>query len=43
MKYLLIMQTPTNQKTVAIEEEPTMHIGEFLKGIFKLTKKLFMI
>lgn len=36
------MQTPTNQKTVAIEE-PTMHIGEFLKGIFKLTKKLFMI
>ncbi|WP_396636151.1 hypothetical protein [Maribacter sp. R77961] len=42
MKYLLIMQTPTSQTTVAMEE-PTIQIGEFLKGIFKLTKKLFMI
>ncbi len=42
MKYLLIMQTPTGQKTVAIEE-PEIDLGEFLKGIFKLTKKLFMI
>lgn len=42
MKYLLIMQTQSEQRQVVIET-PESELRFFIKGIIKLTKLLFMI